>query len=103
MILEERIDKNDQVFAKKHGQFSLITCRALTKIQDFLEMTPQIATPHARILFMKGPKAADEIKTWQTAPGPFELESISSLALPFSGADRSLVIFSKTDETPVSH
>lgn len=97
-ILEERIDKNDQRFAKNHGQFSLITCRALTKIEDFLEMVCNIAAPQTKILFMKGPKAADEIKTWLSTPTSFKLDSVSSLTLPFSGANRSLVIISKINQ-----
>ena len=98
-ILEERIDKDDNQFAKKYGHFSLITCRALTKIKTFTAMTCHIASPKAKIIFMKGPKAEEELQDWQAqADDCFELDSLSTLTLPFSGADRSIVVFSKTNK-----
>ena len=96
-ILAERVNKDDQQFTQKHGHFSLITCRALTSIQEFLEMIGQIAALDAKILFMKGPKAKDELRAWRTQPDCFEVTSSSSLTLPFSGATRTLIVFTKTN------
>jgi 16S rRNA (guanine527-N7)-methyltransferase len=95
-ILEERINKDDQQFLQKHGQFSLITCRALASIQDFLDMTAHIAAPAAKILCMKGPKAEDELKSRPRQADCFEVTSSSSFTLPFSGAARTLIVFTKT-------
>jgi len=95
-VLEERIVKNDQQFVKKYGQFSLITCRALTSIQEFLDMTAHITAPDAKILFMKGPKAIDELKLWDAQRDYFAATSSSSLVLPFSGAARTLIVFTRT-------
>jgi 16S rRNA (guanine527-N7)-methyltransferase len=96
-ILEERIDKDNQQFLQNHGQFSLITCRALASIQDFLDMTAHIAAPAAKILFMKGPKAEDELKSLPRQADCFEVTSSSSFTLPFSGAARTLLVFTRTD------
>lgn len=94
-ILEAHIAKEDCEFSTKHGQFSLITCRALTTIGDFLGMIGHIAAPGAKIIFMKGPKAQEEVEDACKSPHPFDYQSTTTFALPFSEATRSLVIFGK--------
>jgi len=99
-VYEGRIDKNDRQFVQKHGQFSLITCRALTSIQGFLEMTAHITAPNAKIIFMKGPKAVEETKLIPPQTDHFIASSSAAFILPFSGAARTLVVFSKTHPPP---
>lgn len=85
----------DQEQVAQLGQFSLITCRALTETAEFLALCQPFSPPGGQVLCMKGPKAAVEIRHWQEeAPHtPYRLKEIRETQLPFSLAHRSLVVF----------
>jgi 16S rRNA (guanine527-N7)-methyltransferase len=96
-VVDSRLEGNDQAFSRSHGQFSIITCRALAEIAPFLAMVEAISPPQGQVLCMKGPKANEELAAWrEQSPGsPFAVERQLSFSLPFSGARRSLIIFKK--------
>lgn len=96
-VLESRLEANGQAFRHAHGQFPLITSRALAEIGPFLAMVEAIAPPRGQVLCMKGPKAEEELAAWrrQSPASPFVVERHLSFSLPFSGARRCLVIFRK--------
>ena len=94
-----RLEKGSNMVAGKELTAPLITSRAFTSVADFLELTIPINPPGGKVLCMKGPRAAEEIATWQQdqPTSPYRLTETISTALPFSGNTRNLVIFSKQD------
>ncbi len=100
-VVEARLVAGDQTFARRHGDFPLITCRALAEIAPFLALIEATSPPQGLVLCMKGPRAEEEIAAWQrqAARTPFALERCVRFSLPFSGAERSLVIFRNTGAT----
>lgn len=96
-VTDQRLTTNDADFLEIHGQFPVITCRALTEIAPFLDLAEAISPPQGLVICMKGPRAADELTTWKTqAPdSPFSLERCITFNLPMSGAERNLVVFRK--------
>jgi 16S rRNA (guanine527-N7)-methyltransferase len=76
--------------------FTHITCRALTEIGSFLKMIERFAAPTTTVISMKGPKwreelaAAGEVLT----ASPYRLAGEVAYCLPFSRAQRVLVMFS---------
>lgn len=104
-VVADRLEAGDPEFVLAHGQFPLITCRALTEIAPFLALVEAIAPPGGRVLCMKGPKADGELAAWQQhSPGsPFEVERRLDFTLPFSGATRSLLIFKKGSPHGTGH
>ena len=81
-------------------KFSIITSRALTDIAGFVAMTSAHLAESGLIICMKGPKGRDEIKIMEDtgAAGKFGLVRIEETRLPFSGAVRCLVVFSKPEK-----
>ncbi len=78
-------------------QYPLITSRAVTSINDFLALVKGHCRTGGIIICMKGPRAEEEISQWRTnAPAsPFRLMNIIEKTLPFSGAQRNLILFQK--------
>lgn len=77
--------------------FTVITSRAFTALAPFLALCAPLSPPGGRVVCMKGPRAEDELARWrreQPHP-PFRLEESRTFALPFSGAERNLLIFCK--------
>lgn len=82
--------------------FDLITSRAFTSIAPFLEICaslspPSSSPPGGLVVCMKGPKAQEELATWRRDQplSPFHLLTLRSFTLPFSGAQRSLLLFAR--------
>lgn len=78
--------------------FSLITSRALNSISEFLRLTAPLSPIGGLVLCMKGPKAQEEIESWQAQSGaasPYRLSEIIHTELPLSHTPRHLVIFSR--------
>ena len=102
-VVASRLETTDQGFSQTHGQFPLITCRALAEIAPFLSMVEAITPPQGKVLCMKGPKVDEELVAWrqQSPTSPFVIERQLTFSLPFSGAKRSVVIFSKEPSTAV--
>lgn len=97
-VVAERLTADDQDFVQRHGQFPIITCRALAEIAPFLGLVEAIAPPQGRVLCMKGPRAEAELASWrqQFPASPFAVERTVAFNLPFSGAGRNLLVFKKT-------
>lgn len=85
----------DQEQVAQLGQFSIITCRALTETSEFLALCQAFSLPGGKVLCMKGPKAEAEIINWRASSplSPYQLNEIRETQLPFSKALRSLVVF----------
>jgi len=96
-VVAERLDTDDMRFVHMHGQFPLITSRALAEIDSFLNLVTAIAPPQGRVVCMKGPKVDEEIAGWrQKSPAsPFVIERSVHFNLPSSGAERRLIVFKK--------
>lgn len=75
----------------------LIISRAFASISSFLDLIKGYSAPEGRVICMKGPRAEKEIEEWATTQwdSPFTLQHIHYYHLPFSGAERALVIFRK--------
>jgi len=79
-----------------HSGWPMITSRALSDIKAFLEMAAPFTREKGKVICMKGPRAADEIKLWQEEPdSPFKFLAMNKFLLPRSGAARNIVIFEK--------
>lgn len=96
-VVAERLATDGQAFVARHGQFPLITSRALTEIDPFLSLVEPLSPPGGQVVCMKGPRCEEELAAWrQHSPfSPFAVERCTRFSLPFSGAGRSLVIFKK--------
>lgn len=96
-VLDDRLAAGDLAFVQRHGQFPVITCRALTEIDPFLAMVQSIAPLRGLVVCMKGPRAEEELAAWQqqSPASPFVLARVMRLNLPYSGAGRNLIIFQK--------
>lgn len=96
-VVEERLVEGDRTFSQRHGDFPLITCRALAEIGPFLTLIEAASPPQGQVFCMKGPRADEELAAWrlQSPSSPFVLDRCVRFSLPFSGADRNLVIFKK--------
>lgn len=93
-VVCQRLNENDQKFLNTYGTFSLITCRALSRISSFLRMVQPLLAVDGRVVCMKGPRAVEELAEWRKA-GERDLTVLESrrFSLPFSQAERELVIF----------
>jgi 16S rRNA (guanine527-N7)-methyltransferase len=96
-VVEGRLHPGDAAFVQAHGQFPLITSRAVTEIGPFLDLVAAVAPPQGLVLCMKGPKADEELAVWreQWPASPFEVERALEFTLPHSGARRRVVVFRK--------
>lgn len=80
--------------------FSHITCRGLTRIDEFLDLASRFSPPGGRLIAMKGPKGHQELQDWQAKKSlsPWEFLEIKHVRLPFSGAERFLFVFCKRSD-----
>lgn len=93
-VVESRLNPGDESFVQAHGQFPLITSRALTEIGPFLDLVATVTPPQGRVLCMKGPKADEELAAWQGQwpATPFTVEQDLEFTLPHSGAARRVLV-----------
>jgi 16S rRNA (guanine527-N7)-methyltransferase len=92
----QRLNANDHMLIEAIGQFSLVTCRALTSISEFLQMAHPFVNKGGMVICMKGPQAENEIIEWQAnGTNNFLLQQSHQFTLPFSKASRTLVVFQK--------
>ncbi len=92
-ILSCRIEDTEQLPSER--VFSHITSRAVNEIGPFLQMAARFAPTGPRIICMKGRKWREEldIAGEMINASPFQLDRVIELVLPFSGAQRCLVVF----------
>ncbi len=80
--------------------FSHITCRAVSEIAPFLEMVSCFAGSGTQLLLMKGPKWESELQATKSSlhQKKYHLERVRKMVLPFSKAERFLLIFTSNME-----
>lgn len=96
-VLAERIEPGQTTLAGEPCLFSLITSRAFTTIAPFLALAAPFSPPGGRVICMKGPKGAAEAAQWQAEQpeSPYRLSETRAFTLPFSEAQRQLLVFVK--------
>ena len=74
---------------------SHIVSRAVTEIGPFLELVGRFSRPGGVAICMKGPRWREELEraAEQLEELPFILERVVEHRLPFSGAERALLVF----------
>jgi 16S rRNA (guanine527-N7)-methyltransferase len=96
-VLETRLEKDNNELAEWRSSTPLMTSRAFTSINQFLDLAGPYCAPRGRVICMKGRKADEEIAEWQqlSADSPFQLSETIETALPFSDTPRKLLLFTK--------
>ncbi len=85
----------DEVQLPSTLEFSHITARAVTEIGAFLQMVERFSQSSPQLICMKGPKWREELASASEIleRSPYSLERVVECTLPFSGAERSLLMF----------
>ena len=99
-LLNVRLEETAEAKELSQKRFSFITSRAFTDINQFIRLTGIYLVPEGRIVCMKGPGADKEL-TDLVQKGLLEKFSVAEtrkLRLPFSKAERMLVIIKRSDE-----
>lgn len=99
-LLNVRLEETAAAKEFSNRKFSFITSRAFTDINQFIKLTGAYLVPEGRIVCMKGP-CADEELTDLLQKGLLEKFSVAEtrkLRLPFSKAERMMVIIKCSDE-----
>ena len=93
-IVSCRID--DEVQITSQTQFTHITGRAVTEVGLFLLLVERFAESRAQLVLMKGPKWRQELESASEIldSSSYKLDQVVECSLPFSGAQRALLIFS---------
>lgn len=96
-ILACRVEDEEQLPTTE--KFSHITVRAVTEIGSFLQMVERFSPSAPQLICMKGPKWREELAAAKEIldRSAYALDRVEHRRLPFSGAQRSLLIF-KTNE-----
>jgi 16S rRNA (guanine527-N7)-methyltransferase len=97
-ILSSRVE--DATRLPSTTVFSHITARAVTEIGPLLQMVERFAPSGPRLLCMKGPRWQEEISeaTEILNHSSFSLDRVVECALPFSQAERRIVIFAAREQ-----
>jgi 16S rRNA (guanine527-N7)-methyltransferase len=97
-VLDCRIEDEAAIPSSSH--ISHITARAVAELGQLLEMTARFAGGASQLIWMKGPKWQMELDAAASAlsRSPFHLVRVVQNRLPFSGAERNLLIFEKKQE-----
>jgi 16S rRNA (guanine527-N7)-methyltransferase len=97
-VLDCRIE--DEAVIPSSSDISHITGRAVAELGQLLEMTARFAGGASQLIWMKGPKWQMELAAAASAlsRSPFHLVRVVQNRLPFSGAERNLLIFEKKQD-----
>jgi len=92
-VLECRIE--DEKMIPSDGDFTHITSRGVAEIDILLKMAERFAVIRPKLICMKGPRWKEEIDSCKEFPGssPYTLSEVVTHRLPFSGAERALLLF----------
>ena len=95
-VREARLEAGDQTLFNGET-FPLISSRAFSKIVDFLDLCRSFVPVGGKVICMKGPGAEEELNGWRAKrpESPYELVEKTEWRLPFSGAERIVLIFKK--------
>ncbi|TAN63053.1 16S rRNA (guanine(527)-N(7))-methyltransferase RsmG [bacterium] len=88
--LDERAEGNEFISAHT-GSFDIVTSRAFSSLEDFLNVAMPLCAPLGRIIAIKGPAVDNELIRVQ---GLSVLEIIK-VKVPFEDRTNSLVVFTK--------
>jgi 16S rRNA (guanine527-N7)-methyltransferase len=88
-VLQQRIE---QLGDKFNSCFDLIVSRATFSIKEFLDLACPFLNDTGRLVISKGPKAEDELRQFNKAPGITPVENILSVKLPFTDAQRHIIL-----------
>ncbi len=99
-VLDVRLEEKITVKELSGRQFSFITSRAFTDILQFVKLTAPYLKVEGRIVLMKGPGAANELKDFgrKGMNEKFSVAETQKLYLPFSKGERLLVSIKGSDE-----
>ncbi len=77
------------------SEFTHITARAVIEIGPFLRMVERFSPNGPRLVCMKGPKWQEELEAASAtlAGSSYSLERVVECTLPFSGAERRILMF----------
>jgi 16S rRNA (guanine527-N7)-methyltransferase len=92
-ILSCRVEDEEQL--PSISDFTHITARAVTEIGPFLQMVERFSPSCPQLVCMKGPRWQEELTAASEilAQSSFRLERVVECTLPFSGAERRILIF----------
>ncbi len=92
-ILACRIEDDEQLPATQ--AFTHITARAVAEIGSFLQMVERFSPSGPQLICMKGPKWPEELAAASeiVKASSYALDRVVHCTLPFSGAKRSLLLF----------
>lgn len=98
-ILPGRVE-DGQLLPSSSG-FTHITARAVTELASFLAMVERFSSSGPQLICMKGPKWQEELTAASaaSASSSYTLDRVVEFTLPFSRAERNILIFKaeKTD------
>jgi 16S rRNA (guanine527-N7)-methyltransferase len=87
-----RVEDEDAL--SSNDSFTHVTCRAVTDIGAFLEMVKRFSPSSGQLICMKGPKWQEELDSAsEILQQSYVLKKVVKQALPFSGAERNLLLF----------
>jgi 16S rRNA (guanine527-N7)-methyltransferase len=92
-ILTCRVEDEKQL--PSTSKFTHITARAVTEIGPFLQMVERFSPSGPQLVCMKGPKWREELEAASEtlARSPYRLDRVVECTLPFSGAERKILMF----------
>lgn len=92
-ILSCRVEDEEKIPSTL--EFTHITARAVTEVGSFLQMVERFSSSGPELICMKGPKWRDELAEASEVleRSSYRLDRIVDCTLPFSGAERSLLMF----------
>ena len=98
-LFNMRLEESSEQKELSGRKFSVITSRAFTDISRFVRLTSSYLVQHGRIVCMKGPGADRELTglTCIGLPEKFYVADIRKLQLPYSKAERILVVIRISD------
>jgi 16S rRNA (guanine527-N7)-methyltransferase len=100
-VLDVRLGEKTGAKHLAGRQFSFVTSRAFTDMQEFVSLAAPYLAPAGRIVCMKGPGAVREMEDFtRQEKDNFYVAETKTLQLPFSKAERMLVIIRRTGQEP---
>lgn len=100
-VLDCRLEKRPGPEALAGRRFDWLTSRAFTSLASFVELAEPYSGPAGRIIAMKGPQAVEELAVYRksASAAEFVLERQLEFRLPFSGADRRLLVLRRSGQS----
>lgn len=94
-VLAGRVE--DEVLLPSNPIFTHITSRAVTDCGEFLKMVSRLCAPQTTVICMKGSKWREELQDMGKLSPAISFQHVGTLEreLPFSGAKRALLSFSR--------